>query len=92
MTNELMTGFINQGINPLSLVTVGEMGDLGYVINPLAAEPWPASGIGGGPGISARAAPLPTASPAPHTTPLRGPIVVIDRAGRIVGTRTRPGS
>jgi hypothetical protein len=92
MTNELMTGFINQGINPLSLVTVGEMGDLGYVINPLAAEPWPASGIGGGPGISARTAPLPTASPAPHTAPLRGPIVVIDRAGRIVGTRTRPGS
>jgi hypothetical protein len=92
MTNELMTGFINQGINPLSLVTVGEMGDLGYVINPLAAEPWPASGIGGGPGISARTAPLPTASPAPHTTPLRGPIVVIDRTGRIVGTRTRPGS
>ncbi|HEY8104520.1 MAG TPA: leishmanolysin-related zinc metalloendopeptidase, partial [Gemmatimonadales bacterium] len=92
MTNELMTGFINQGINPLSLVTVGQMGDLGYVINPLAAEPWPASGIGGGPGISARTAALPAGAPAPHTTPLAGPLVVVDHSGRIVGTRRRPHS
>jgi hypothetical protein len=92
MTNELMTGFINQGINPLSLVTVNQMADLGYVVNPLAAEPWPASGIGGGPGISTRTTALPAAAPTPHTTPLAGPLVIVNRAGGIVGWRKRPGT
>lgn len=31
--NELMTGFINQGSNPLSRLTVASMGDLGYAVN-----------------------------------------------------------
>ncbi|MFO0824532.1 MAG: leishmanolysin-related zinc metalloendopeptidase [Gemmataceae bacterium] len=38
---ELMTGFLDPGVpNPLSRVTVASMGDLGYTVNMLAAEPY----------------------------------------------------
>lgn len=30
LRNELMTGFLNLGVNPLSRITAGSMGDLGY--------------------------------------------------------------
>lgn len=30
--NELMTGFLDAGVNPLSLVTVGSLADLGYLV------------------------------------------------------------
>ena len=36
--NELMTGFVNLGANPLSRVTVGSLADLGYVISYAGAE------------------------------------------------------
>jgi hypothetical protein len=36
--NELMTGFVNNGSNPLSLVTVQAMADMGYVVATSAAE------------------------------------------------------
>jgi leishmanolysin/Big-like domain-containing protein len=38
--NELMTGFVDQGGNPLSRVTVGSMGDLGYNVNFADADPY----------------------------------------------------
>jgi hypothetical protein len=38
--NELMTGFINQGVNPLSRLTIASMGDLGYQVNLKAADPY----------------------------------------------------
>jgi hypothetical protein len=38
--NELMTGFLNQGVNPLSTMTIQSFGDLGYVVNPAAADPF----------------------------------------------------
>ncbi len=43
---ELMTGYVNAGGMPLSAITVGSLGDLGYVVNPLAADPYvvPAAG------------------------------------------------
>ena len=37
---ELMTGYSNAGGMPLSAITVGALADLGYVINPLAADPY----------------------------------------------------
>jgi hypothetical protein len=40
LRNEMMTGFIDAGTNPLSEVTVRAMMDLGYVVNPLAADPF----------------------------------------------------
>jgi len=36
--NELMTGFINFGENPLSGVTVASLGDEGYLVNTLGAD------------------------------------------------------
>ena len=38
--SELMTGFVQLGVNPLSEVTVGSMADLGYVVNVAAADPY----------------------------------------------------
>jgi hypothetical protein len=38
--NELMNGFAGAGLQPLSLLTVQAMADLGYVVNTSAAEPW----------------------------------------------------
>lgn len=38
--NELMTGFINQGNNPLSRVTVASLADLGYTVNLAASDPY----------------------------------------------------
>jgi hypothetical protein len=39
--NELMTGFLNRGTNPLSVMTVRSIDDLGYVTNPAAADAYP---------------------------------------------------
>ena len=36
--NELMTGFLNPGSNPLSRVTIGSLEDLGYAVNYNAAD------------------------------------------------------
>lgn len=38
--SELMTGFVNNGGMPLSAITVGSLADIGYVVNPLAADPY----------------------------------------------------
>jgi hypothetical protein len=38
--SELMTGFANLGGMPLSAITVGSLADIGYVVNPLAADPF----------------------------------------------------
>ena len=38
--SELMTGFVNFGGMPLSAITVGSLADLGYTVNPLAADPY----------------------------------------------------
>jgi leishmanolysin len=91
MTNELMTGYINLGGNPLSAVTIQQMADLGYVVNPAAADPWPTTSAGAVSGVSADVAALPGPGTASHTTPLAGPLVLVNRSGTIVGTRRRPG-
>jgi hypothetical protein len=38
--NELMTGFLNAGTNPLSRLTIASLRDLGYVVNLGAADPY----------------------------------------------------
>lgn len=38
--NELMTGYLNRGANPLSVLTVAAMNDLGYVTDPSKAQPY----------------------------------------------------
>jgi hypothetical protein len=39
--NELMTGFLNRGTNPLSVMTIRSLEDLGYVTNPADADAYP---------------------------------------------------
>jgi hypothetical protein len=46
MQNELMTGFISGGTNPLSLVTVRCLQDLGYSVNPASADAYTLPGGG----------------------------------------------
>ncbi len=36
--NELMTGFLNSGSNPMSVMTIRSMADMGYTVNPSAAD------------------------------------------------------
>ena len=39
--NELMTGFINSGTNPLSVMSIRSLEDLGYTVNPAVADAYP---------------------------------------------------
>jgi hypothetical protein len=39
--NELMTGFLNRGTNPLSVMSIRSLEDLGYVTNPADADTYP---------------------------------------------------
>lgn len=38
--NELMTGWLDRGANPLSRMTAASLGDLGYQVDPDAADPY----------------------------------------------------
>jgi hypothetical protein len=79
--NELMTGFIDTGTNPLSVVSTASMGDIGYLVNYAASDSYTV------PVAAAAAAPA-----APGTKLnlgndiLRMPILVVDGAGRVVQT------
>ena len=48
--NELMTGFIDAGANPLSAVTVGALADLGYGVDLAAADPFGGAAFRAAPG------------------------------------------
>jgi len=81
LTNELMTGFIdNPGPNPLSAITIESMADLGYTVDVSQAEPWPTPG--NGMTAAARGAPSPSVVvvAAPHTL-LRAPRFSVTRSG-----------
>jgi hypothetical protein len=81
MTNELMTGFLNPGVNPLSAVSVESMADLGYTVNPGAADPWPTPMSGAGADIvAAPPAASSHAESATHTA-LRRPRFWATRSG-----------
>ena len=79
--NELMTGFLTAGANPVSRVTVASLGDLGYQVDELGADMFQLQ--------------LPSVARVPREEaqePLvlgndihRGPIYVIDDDGRIRG-------
>jgi hypothetical protein len=80
-TNELMTGYINSGANPLSVMSVAAQEDLGYTVNYDGADAYahtftapPAGGV----------APLSLGDDIRH-----GPIYVVDAMGRVVGSLRR---
>lgn len=72
--NELMTGFVNQGSNPLSVVTIASLEDMGYVVDRSAAEAYALS-----------LAALPAGGDGVHLGDdlLRSALHVIDARGRI---------
>jgi hypothetical protein len=75
--NELMTGFINPGTNPLSVLTIASMGDEGYTVNYAAADPYTQA-------FSLLAAPVATPRAHLENDILNLPIFVVDAAGRVM--------
>jgi hypothetical protein len=76
--NELMTGFLNLGSNPLSLETIGSLGDLGYLVTYSAADPYVLSLMA----LRAETSPAIIL----RNDIMRLPIKVLDPSGRVVGT------
>src|SRR5436309_2931418 len=75
---ELMTGFLDGGVpNPLSVITTASMGDLGYVVNYAASEPYTVANVAG---LRAQAS---FSQIELGDDILRLPILVVDRRGRV---------
>ena len=74
--NELMIGYLTDS-SPLSAITIQSLADLGYTVDPSLADGY------GLPGAAAAAAMLGDGIHLGHDV-LQGPIVVVDRNGRIV--------
>src|SRR5947208_3542906 len=75
---ELMTGFLDSGVpNPLSVITPASMGDLGYVVNYAASEPYTVANVAG---LRAQAS---FSQIELGDDILRLPILVVDRRGRV---------
>ena len=81
MTNELMTGFITVGASPLSAITIGSLGDMGYNVNYTTAESYTFSAPpAGAPGQVGNLLQIRELS---RTGPIHG----VDRQGRITRVR-----
>ncbi len=80
--NELMTGYLKPGANPLSIVSVASMGDEAYVVNYGAADAYVhAFSIAPAPGAPAGL----TAKISLGNDILRVPIHTVDSRGRVTG-------
>ena len=73
--NELMTGFLNQGSNPLSIVTVRALADMGYTVDVSAADAYT---LGSALRADGRAGPVLHL----HRDEYEGPRYTVDRTGR----------
>jgi len=79
---ELMTGWLDSGMNPLSALTIAQFRDLGYVVNDALGENYSFT--------FATAIQASVAAPFPLVEgKLTMPLIVINRAGRKVGTLPR---
>lgn len=78
--NELMTGFLSVGSNPLSVISTASMGDMGYVVNYAGSDAYTVVN----PLAALRAAGR-TATIELRDDIARLPIYMVDRAGRLVG-------
>ncbi len=81
MVNELMTGYINLGSNPLSAISIGSLADLAYTVDYTTADPYtvpssPTAPRAAGVGMLHLREQL-------RTGPIRG----VDRQGRITRVR-----
>ncbi len=84
MTNELMTGYVSGTPNPLSVVTIGSLRDLGYVVDLSAADSYSLLGGLRGGAVAPRGPVR-----AIVESPLASPILVLDGRGRPVSQRPR---
>jgi hypothetical protein len=73
---ELMTGFLDSGANPLSIVTLGSLWDLNYLVTYADADTY---GLPAPPAVMASTWKLEMKDDVD-----RGPILAIDRTGRVV--------
>jgi hypothetical protein len=84
--NEVMTGFLTTGVNPLSRVTIASFGDLGYQVDLNAADPYQLTGVNAPPpgpeaGLGREAeVPIPFGDDVEHA-----PIYIVGEGGRILG-------
>ncbi|HET9707226.1 MAG TPA: leishmanolysin-related zinc metalloendopeptidase, partial [Gemmatimonadales bacterium] len=80
LVNELMTGFLSVGSNPLSVISTASMGDEGYVVNYAGSDPYTVANplaalrMAGGVRIEMR------------DDVIHLPIYLVNTAGRVVGT------
>jgi hypothetical protein len=79
-TNELITGFLNTGVNPLSAITVTSLRDQGYLVNDAASDQFSLAAF-----LRALDAPPMQIGEAP----LPGPVLALSRRGRITGAVPR---
>ena len=79
--NELMTGYIGGGGNPLTGMTIGSLQDLGYSVDYASAEPL-------GFTVSFARTRVPS-GPQLREMPLRSPILIMAPDGTVVGRRNR---
>ncbi len=79
--NELMTGFLNTGSNPLSVLTVRSLEDLGYTVNAAGADPFQLT-------LSLRAQIQSDADRRPYGDDvIHGPMYTIDHRGHLTRIR-----
>ena len=79
--HELMTGFLNSGGNPLSVVTVQSLADIGYTVNASGADPFQLT-------LSLQASgPNASVQRAYGNDVIRGPLHTVDHRGRLVRIR-----
>ena len=76
--NELMTGYISFGENPLSAVTIGSLWDQGYEVDLSKADPFSI--------LSSLRSSLSSKTIKLHKDIIGGPIRIINKQGKIVGT------
>ena len=76
--NELMTGYISASGNPMSTMTIGALRDLGYAVDASKADGYslPSNAVFSGVAAAARRL---------EEIPYAGPILELDRSGRVVG-------
>jgi hypothetical protein len=77
LDNELLTGFLNSGTNPLSAITVESLGDMGYTVDASTADAYVLPSPPPGP------AALRTGRLALHNDIRPGPLYVVDTQGRV---------
>jgi len=87
--NELMTGFVDPNSNPMSIVTIQSLADLGYTVNAAGADPYSLPGTLLQ--VTGRRAGPTTAAPAIQMVDdiRHGPIYSVDRYGNITAVMHR---